>query len=154
MKYESSLQHWGIKGMKWGVRRYQNKDGTLTEAGEKRYSSSEQIKTKSKPNLPQHLKRESRLGKKKKEIEARQQKRKKVATALNMVSIGSHIASKVLANIGSQQYQKYASSASPFNVAVVRGTGYASVALNVIGKATGVASLISRYQYERDYWRY
>ena len=33
----SNLNHSGIKGMKWGVRRYQNKDGTLTEAGKKRY---------------------------------------------------------------------------------------------------------------------
>lgn len=32
------LQHWGIKGMKWGIRRYQNKDGSLTPAGKKRYS--------------------------------------------------------------------------------------------------------------------
>ena len=31
------LTHWGIKGQKWGVRRYQNEDGTLTEAGKKRY---------------------------------------------------------------------------------------------------------------------
>lgn len=30
------LQHHGIKGMKWGVRRYQNKDGSLTPAGKKR----------------------------------------------------------------------------------------------------------------------
>lgn len=30
--------HWGIKGMKWGVRRYQNKDGTLTPAGKRRYA--------------------------------------------------------------------------------------------------------------------
>ena len=30
------LYHWGIKGMRWGVRRYQNKDGSLTDAGKKR----------------------------------------------------------------------------------------------------------------------
>ena len=30
------LYHWGVKGMKWGVRRYQNKNGSLTPAGKKR----------------------------------------------------------------------------------------------------------------------
>lgn len=33
------LYHWGVKGMKWGVRRYQNKDGSLTPAGKKRYNA-------------------------------------------------------------------------------------------------------------------
>lgn len=32
------LKHYGIKGMKWGVRRFQNKDGSLTADGRKRYS--------------------------------------------------------------------------------------------------------------------
>ena len=36
--YKNELYHWGIKGMKWGVRRYQNKDGTLTAAGKKHYN--------------------------------------------------------------------------------------------------------------------
>ena len=33
------LYHWGIKGMKWGIRRYQNQDGSLTAAGKKRYTN-------------------------------------------------------------------------------------------------------------------
>jgi len=31
------IAHHGIKGQKWGVRRFQNEDGTLTSAGKKRY---------------------------------------------------------------------------------------------------------------------
>lgn len=38
MYNETYLAHHGIKGMKWGVRRYQNEDGGLTAKGIKRYS--------------------------------------------------------------------------------------------------------------------
>ena len=38
---DSYIAHHGIIGMKWGVRRYQNKDGTLTNAGKKRYSTDD-----------------------------------------------------------------------------------------------------------------
>lgn len=43
------IMHHGIKGMKWGVRRYQNKDGTLTAAGKKRYNKEvEKLKNERK----------------------------------------------------------------------------------------------------------
>ena len=35
--YSNELYHYGVKGQKWGIRRYQNPDGTLTEEGKIRY---------------------------------------------------------------------------------------------------------------------
>lgn len=40
---EFELRHHGVKGMRWGVRRFQNKDGSLTPAGKKRYYDTPEL---------------------------------------------------------------------------------------------------------------
>ena len=62
------LQHYGIKGQKWGIRRYENEDGTLTEEGRARYradaaearkdlaSTAKNLDTKIYPNQGKYMK--------------------------------------------------------------------------------------------------
>lgn len=44
--YSDSLSHHGIKGQKWGVRRFQNEDGSYTDEGQKRRGLGSKIKSK------------------------------------------------------------------------------------------------------------
>ena len=61
---EDELYHHGIKGMKWGVRRFQNKDGSYTNAGKKRRSKEEKAADKAwnkeKRTIDRAIKRSSR----------------------------------------------------------------------------------------------
>lgn len=69
------LYHWGIKGMKWGQRRYQNKDGSLTPAGKKRYAAeNEKLKAREKEikGREKAVARQAKLDAKKADLDARE----------------------------------------------------------------------------------
>lgn len=67
----TSLSHHGILGQKWGIRRYQNKDGTLTSAGKKHYRTAD-----SDSYSPEYTSREQKLLKKTKNGTSRQSNKK------------------------------------------------------------------------------
>ena len=70
MEYE--LYHHGVKGQRWGIRRYQNKDGTLTKAGQRRYNRE-----------LEKLKKEQKILKNKEATSAKIEKLKKIQSDID-----------------------------------------------------------------------
>lgn len=61
--YNDELYHHGIKGQKWGIRRYQNEDGSYTEEGKKRYgiNSSGNLTTKGQAKKYRDIKKTAKM---------------------------------------------------------------------------------------------
>ena len=73
-EFSDYLAHHGILGQKWGIRRYQNKDGSLTDAGRKRYSG-----VVGKVRMMRDYSRERKLSRNRKRNLAKARKAKEVA---------------------------------------------------------------------------
>lgn len=111
--HDDELQHHGIKGMKWGVRRYQNPDGSLTEKGYKKYYNSEgNFTNKAKKLIGKSIGGKSefdsyttKYGNKKGVAKSNRQS---VSTEYFDKTYGGHFKNKAIANLKkNKKYDKY-----------------------------------------------
>ena len=82
--YENYLAHYGILGMRWGVRRYQNRDGSLTAEGRKRLGIKDSGSPRHAPSNAQKRSRQehAEAERVRKEAEAKEQREKEKKLAL------------------------------------------------------------------------
>lgn len=162
------LMHHGIKGMRWGVRRYQNEDGSLKSAGERRYSNLSP--NYSRQQAVRDAKIYGRLGMRRinknvddvgvsgaRSIEARRINRARgVAQAARNVgkvtgAIGGVIATPAIVRYINNKSKVHLDMSNPMtNIAVTSGVSYVG---GLLGKYAGQSIGMLSFGYSPDKYR-
>lgn len=114
------LQHHGIKGQKWGIRRFRKKDGTLTFAGKKRYSEDYvRANTLRKKNIKQLSNAELKELNNRMQLENQYKTLKKQRTSAGKKFV-KDVAYDTSKSIASEYTKKYAKEGAKYMVSMMR----------------------------------
>lgn len=136
MDYYDYIQHSGTKGMKWGQRLYQNKDGSLTPLGRVRYSTSKKYKTT--VNRQRALKKAREAKEEKKHHEENRQKAIKSGSASEVIKFKGEFTKAEMDSISARlTWEKSMKDFSDREIAT--GKTKTQKLFDKIGKATNYA---------------
>ena len=147
------LMHHGIRGQKWGVRRYENPDGTLTEAGKRRYAENYDSKQRRRDLAVYGCRGVKRINKRMLEGEsisgARSYEASRIASARRSARTAGQIgatAGSIGGAIGGYFASKYLKTKIPaLNEAMRDPTVNMAVSAAVSAGAASVGTSIGRY---------
>lgn len=124
----------------------------LASDSQRKKRAQQYLKEQQKPKVQQKPKAQQKTQKKSEKPKVTNETRAKNIVTTRRIAMASKMASAALNQYGKTQYNKYKDDASPEKVAAVRGSAYASKALNAIGNLAVAANVVQGYQYGKHYW--